>query len=128
MTSAAINIDLDKLLDIVLKGVRRASVFMGLGINVALDEKHIKSIAKIQLGFVEKRLAQMDIRLEVSDSALAELAETGFDPVYGARPLKRAIQAQIENLLAKEILEGRFAAKDTVKVDYKGGKFVFSKS
>jgi ATP-dependent Clp protease ATP-binding subunit ClpB len=94
----------------------------------ALDEKHIKSIAKIQLGFVEKRLAQMDIRLEVSDSALAELAKTGFDPVYGARPLKRAIQSQIENLLAKEILEGRFAAKDTVKVECKSGKFIFSKS
>jgi ATP-dependent Clp protease ATP-binding subunit ClpB len=94
----------------------------------ALDEKHIKSIAKIQLGFVEKRLAQMDIRLEVSDSALAELAKTGFDPVYGARPLKRAIQSQIENLLAKEILEGRFAAKDKVKVECKSGKFVFSKS
>ncbi len=94
----------------------------------ALDEKHIKSIAKIQLGFVEKRLAQIDIRLEVSDSALAELAKTGFDPVYGARPLKRAIQAQIENPLASAILEGRFAAKDTVKVECKSGKFVFNKS
>src|SRR5713101_6879376 len=94
----------------------------------ALDEKHIKSIAKIQLGFVEKRLAQMDIKLEVSDATLAELAKTGFDPVYGARPLKRAIQAQIENPLAMEILEGRFASKDKVKVDCKSGKFVFSKS
>ena len=94
----------------------------------ALDEKDIKSIARIQLKFVEKRLAQMDIKLEVSDAALAELAKTGFDPVYGARPLKRAIQAQIENPLAMEILEGRFAAKDKVKVDYKGGKFVFSKT
>jgi ATP-dependent Clp protease ATP-binding subunit ClpB len=94
----------------------------------ALDEKDIKSIARIQLGFVEKRLAQMDIKLEVSDAALAELAKTGFDPVYGARPLKRAIQAQIENPLAMEILEGRFAGKDKVKVDCKGGKFVFSKS
>jgi len=94
----------------------------------ALDEKHIKSIAKIQLGFVEKRLAQMDIRLEVEDSALTELAKTGFDPVYGARPLKRAIQSQIENPLASALLEGRFAAKDKVKVDCKGGKFVFNKS
>jgi ATP-dependent Clp protease ATP-binding subunit ClpB len=94
----------------------------------ALDEKHIKSIAKIQLGFVEKRLAQMDIKLEVGDAVLAELAKTGFDPVFGARPLKRAIQAQIENPLASALLEGRFAAKDKVKVDCKGGKFVFSKS
>jgi ATP-dependent Clp protease ATP-binding subunit ClpB len=94
----------------------------------ALDEKHIKSIAKIQLGFLEKRLAQMDIKLEVGDAVLAELAKTGFDPVFGARPLKRAIQAQIENPLASALLEGRFAAKDKVKVDCKGGKFVFSKS
>ena len=94
----------------------------------ALDEKDIKSIARIQLKFVEKRLAQMDIRLEISDSALDELAKTGFDPVFGARPLKRAIQSQIENPLAMEILEGRFAAKDKVKVECKSGKFVFSKT
>ncbi|HMK13683.1 MAG TPA: ATP-dependent chaperone ClpB [Burkholderiales bacterium] len=94
----------------------------------ALDEKDIKSIARIQLKFVEKRLAQMDIRLEISDSALDELAKTGFDPVFGARPLKRAIQSQIENPLAMEILEGRFAAKDKVKVECKSGKFLFIKT
>jgi len=94
----------------------------------ALDEKDIKSIAKIQLKFVEKRLAQMDIKLEVNDSALAELAKTGFDPVYGARPLKRAIQAQIENPLAMEILEGRIAPKDKIKVEFKDGKFNFNKA
>ncbi|HVS27529.1 MAG TPA: ATP-dependent chaperone ClpB [Burkholderiales bacterium] len=93
----------------------------------ALDEKNIRAIAKIQLGYLEKRLAQVDIRLQVGDAALDELAKAGFDPVYGARPLKRAIQAQIENPLASALLEGRFAAKDTVKVDCKGGKFVFSK-
>ncbi|HSS46316.1 MAG TPA: ATP-dependent chaperone ClpB [Burkholderiales bacterium] len=93
----------------------------------ALDEKNIKAIAKIQLGYLEKRLAQIDIRLQVGDAALDELAKAGFDPVYGARPLKRAIQAQIENPLASALLEGRFAAKDTVKVDCKGGKFIFSK-
>ena len=93
----------------------------------ALDEKDIKSIAKIQLKFVEKRLAQMDIKLDISDSALDELAKTGFDPVYGARPLKRAIQSQIENPLAMEILEGRIASKDKIKVDCKNGKFVFNK-
>jgi len=94
----------------------------------ALDEKDIKSIAKIQLKFVEKRLAQMDIKLDISDSALDELAKTGFDPVYGARPLKRAIQSQIENPLAMEILEGRIASKDKIKVDCKNGKFVFNKA
>ncbi|HRH14200.1 MAG TPA: ATP-dependent chaperone ClpB [Azonexus sp.] len=82
----------------------------------ALDEKHIAGIAKIQLGYLEKRLAQLEMGLVVDDSALAELAQAGFDPVFGARPLKRAIQQQIENPLAKAILEGRFAAKDTIRV------------
>jgi ATP-dependent Clp protease ATP-binding subunit ClpB len=93
----------------------------------ALDEKNIKSIAKIQLGILGKRLAGMDIRLDVADSALAEIARAGFDPVYGARPLKRAIQASIENPLAKRILEGEFGAKDTVKIAAKGGTIQFSK-
>jgi ATP-dependent Clp protease ATP-binding subunit ClpB len=92
----------------------------------ALDEKHIKSIAKIQLGFLEKRLAALEIRIEVSDAALKELASVGFDPIFGARPLKRAIQQMIENPLAKALLEGRFAAKDTIRVDYKKG-FTFEK-
>ncbi|MBL8420066.1 MAG: ATP-dependent chaperone ClpB [Dechloromonas sp.] len=82
----------------------------------ALDEKHIAGIARIQLGYLEKRLAQLEMGLVVDDSALAELAQAGFDPVFGARPLKRAIQQQIENPLAKSILEGRFAAKDTIRV------------
>jgi ATP-dependent Clp protease ATP-binding subunit ClpB len=94
----------------------------------ALDEKHIKSIAKIQLTLLEKRLAQLEIRLETSDAALKELAAAGFDPVYGARPLKRAIQASIENPLAKAILEGRFAAKDTICADFRKGGFTFEKS
>jgi ATP-dependent Clp protease ATP-binding subunit ClpB len=93
----------------------------------ALDEKHIRSIARIQLAYLEKRLAALDMRLEVSDAVLAELANAGFDPLYGARPLKRAIQASIENPLAKEILEGRFAAKDIVSVDVRDGRIVFSK-
>ena len=94
----------------------------------ALDEKHIKSIARIQLGYLEKRLAAMEMKLEVSDPALAEIANAGFDPVYGARPLKRAIQSQLENPLAKLILEGRFAAKDTVKVECLGGVMKFEKA
>jgi ATP-dependent Clp protease ATP-binding subunit ClpB len=93
----------------------------------ALDEKHIKSIAKIQLGMLKKRLAGMEIGLDVADSALAEIAKAGFDPVYGARPLKRAIQASIENPLAKRILEGEFGAKDTVKIAAKGGTIQFGK-
>jgi ATP-dependent Clp protease ATP-binding subunit ClpB len=68
------------------------------------------------------------MNLVVTDAALSELAQAGFDPVFGARPLKRAIQAQIENPLAKEILEGRFGAKDTITVDSKNGVIVFSKS
>jgi len=93
----------------------------------ALDEKNIKSIAKIQLGILTKRLAGMEIGLVVADSALAEIAKAGFDPVYGARPLKRAIQASIENPLAKRILEGEFGPKDTVKIAAKGGAIQFSK-
>jgi ATP-dependent Clp protease ATP-binding subunit ClpB len=93
----------------------------------ALDEKHIKSIAKIQLGHLEKRLAAMDLKLEVGDGVLAELAHVGFDPVFGARPLKRAIQSAIENPLAKEILEGRFAPKDVIRVTSAGGKIRFEK-
>jgi ATP-dependent Clp protease ATP-binding subunit ClpB len=93
----------------------------------ALAEEHIKSIARIQLRILESRLAKMDYRLDVSEAALAEVAKVGFDPVYGARPLKRAIQSEIENPLAKAILEGRFAPKDTIAVDYRGGKWAFDK-
>jgi ATP-dependent Clp protease ATP-binding subunit ClpB len=93
----------------------------------ALDEKNIKSIARIQLQYLEKRLAAMEMKLDVSEAALKEIANAGFDPVYGARPLKRAIQAQLENPLAKQILEGRFAAKDIIKVDCVGGGMRFEK-
>ncbi|HTH94179.1 MAG TPA: ATP-dependent chaperone ClpB [Rhodocyclaceae bacterium] len=82
----------------------------------SLDENNIASIAKIQLGYLEKRMSRMDMALRVEDSALKELAKAGFDPVFGARPLKRAIQERIENPLAKAILEGRFGAKDVVSV------------
>jgi len=93
----------------------------------ALDDKHIRDIARIQLGYLEKRLAKMDITLSVSDEALADIAKVGFDPVFGARPLKRAIQEHIENPLAKAILEGRFGAKDTVVVDAQNGQLGFHK-
>ncbi|SFN40248.1 ATP-dependent Clp protease ATP-binding subunit ClpB [Nitrosospira briensis] len=94
----------------------------------ALADKHIQSIARIQLQYLEARLAKLQMKLEVTEAALSELAQAGFDPVFGARPLKRAIQAQIENPLAKEILEGRFGAKDTITVDCRNGAIVFSKS
>jgi ATP-dependent Clp protease ATP-binding subunit ClpB len=97
-------------------------VFHGLG------EEHIKAIAKIQLEVLEKRLAKLDLALEVSDTALAEIAKVGFDPVYGARPLKRAIQSEIENPLAKSILEGRFAPKDVIRADWRNGRMVFEKT
>ncbi|MFO1363957.1 MAG: ATP-dependent chaperone ClpB [Burkholderiales bacterium] len=93
----------------------------------ALDEKHIAAIAKIQLRQLAERLAKLELGLDVTESALAELAKVGFDPVYGARPLKRAIQQAIENPLAKAILEGRFAPKDTIRVDWKKGAMAFEK-
>ena len=93
----------------------------------ALGEKQVKSIAGIQLQNLAKRLKGMEMGLEVTEAALGEIANAGFDPVYGARPLKRAIQGEIENPLAKEILAGNFAAKDTIKVDYRGGRMLFSK-
>ncbi|MEP7156897.1 MAG: ATP-dependent chaperone ClpB [Betaproteobacteria bacterium] len=93
----------------------------------ALGEQQIAAIAKIQLRRLELRLAAMEINLKVSDDALAEIAKAGFDPVYGARPLKRAIQQEIENPLSKALLEGKFAAKDTVNVGLKNGMITFAK-
>ncbi len=94
----------------------------------ALAEENIKSIARIQLKVLEQRISKLDYRLEVFDAAVVEIAKAGFDPVYGARPLKRAIQSQIENPLAKAILEGRFAPGDTIRVDYRSGRMTFEKS
>jgi ATP-dependent Clp protease ATP-binding subunit ClpB len=94
----------------------------------ALDDANIKAIARIQLQILEQRLAAMDMTLQVSEAAIAEIASAGFDPVYGARPLKRAIQSEIENPLAKQVLAGEFAAKDIVNVDFQGGKMVFAKT
>jgi ATP-dependent Clp protease ATP-binding subunit ClpB len=94
----------------------------------ALAEEHIKNIARIQLRYLTGRLAKLEMGLEVSEKALSHLASAGFDPVYGARPLKRAIQQAIENPLAKEILEGRFAAGDTILVDHGKEGFAFAKS
>jgi ATP-dependent Clp protease ATP-binding subunit ClpB len=94
----------------------------------ALGEKEVRRIAQIQIRYLAERLAKFELRLEVADAALEELAKIGFDPVYGARPLKRAIQQTIENPLAKAILEGRFAPKDTIRVDFRRGEMVFEKA
>ncbi|MGZ9043817.1 MAG: ATP-dependent chaperone ClpB [Telluria sp.] len=91
----------------------------------ALDEKNIGAIAKIQLKHLEERLAKMEMALDISDEALQKIAEAGYDPVYGARPLKRAIQQQIENPLSKAILSGTFGPKDTITVRVRNGELVF---
>ncbi|WP_066706739.1 ATP-dependent chaperone ClpB [Curvibacter delicatus] len=96
-----------------------------------LDAQHIASIAKIQLQQLQDRLAKMELELKVSDKALGELAKVGFDPVFGARPLKRAIQQRIENPLSKLLLEGKFGPKDVIDVDTdpvrNPGQFSFEK-
>ncbi|MDP2170963.1 MAG: ATP-dependent chaperone ClpB [Rhodocyclaceae bacterium] len=94
----------------------------------ALDEKHIAGIAKIQLQYLEKRLARLEMSLEVSEEALASIAAAGFDPVFGARPLKRAIQERIENPLSRLILEGKLSAKDRIKVGFSKGQLSFDKA
>ncbi|MEW6373153.1 MAG: ATP-dependent chaperone ClpB [Pseudomonadota bacterium] len=91
----------------------------------ALDERNIGAIAKIQLRNLEARLEKMEMALDIDDEALQKIAEAGFDPVYGARPLKRAIQQQIENPLSKAILSGKFGPKDTIPVRVRGGQLVF---
>ena len=93
----------------------------------ALDDKQIGAIARIQLNTLQQRLGKMEIGLTISDAALHKLAEAGFDPVYGARPLKRAIQQQVENPLSKAILQGRFGPKDTVEIDVAGSELGFRK-
>lgn len=93
----------------------------------SLDAKHIQSIANIQLKRLDERLAARDLHLQVSEAALAEIAKVGFDPLFGARPLKRAIQQYIENPVAKAILQGDFADGDNVHVDFVQDQFVFNK-
>lgn len=83
----------------------------------ALDAQHITAIARIQLQLLQERLAKMDLALQVSDAALAELAKVGFDPVFGARPLKRAIQQRIENPLSLLLLQGQYPPKSLIPVN-----------
>ncbi|WP_298626674.1 ATP-dependent chaperone ClpB [uncultured Legionella sp.] len=92
----------------------------------ALAKDQIARIAEIQIAYLHRRLKQQDIQLEVSPEALAYLAEAGFDPVYGARPLKRTIQQKLENPLAQSLLKGKFKSGEIIKVDYKEGQLEFS--
>ena len=93
----------------------------------ALDARHIASIAQLQLKILETRLDKLEMKLVVSAEALAEIAKVGYDPVFGARPLKRAIQQRIENPVAKLILQGRFGPKDVIPVDVRDGQFEFGR-
>ena len=123
----------DEMRDAVMEVVRRhfrpefinrideVVVFHGL------RQAQIRAIAEVQIGLLRQRLAEQRMGLEISTAAVDKLGEAGFDPVYGARPLKRAIQAYLETPLAQALLEGRFAAGDTVQVDVADGRFVFTK-
>jgi ATP-dependent Clp protease ATP-binding subunit ClpB len=93
----------------------------------SLDRSNIQSIAKIQLQRLHERLAKLEMQLDVSDAALELIGKVGYDPVFGARPLKRAIQQQIENPVAKLILAGKFGPKDVIPVDVRDGELVFDR-
>ncbi len=93
-----------------------------------LGKEEIRKIAAIQLKHLEKRLAENDMTLEITEAALDLLGEEGFDPVYGARPLKRAIQSEIENPLAQQLLAGEYVSEDHIVIDVDNGKFTFSKA
>ncbi|MCH7830496.1 MAG: ATP-dependent chaperone ClpB [Proteobacteria bacterium] len=93
-----------------------------------LGREHIKIIVDIQLGYLRERLAERDIRIHLSAAARDKLADAGFDPVYGARPLRRAIQQQIENPLAQEILQGHFVPGDLIEVGVADERLEFRKA
>lgn len=93
----------------------------------SLDRGNIQAIAKIQLARLHDRLAKLDMALDVSEAALEQIGKVGYDPLFGARPLKRAIQQEIENPVAKLILAGRFGPKDVIPVDMQDGRFVFER-
>ncbi|MGH8475469.1 MAG: ATP-dependent chaperone ClpB, partial [Methylococcales bacterium] len=93
-----------------------------------LGREQLRAITKIQIRYLKKRLQERDMLIEVSDEALEKLGEAGFDPIYGARPLKRAIQQQLENRLAQDILAGKFGPGDTIRVDVREEEIVFNKA
>jgi ATP-dependent Clp protease ATP-binding subunit ClpB len=93
-----------------------------------LAREQIRAIATIQIDYLHRRLKDRQMGLDITDAALDKLGEAGFDPVYGARPLKRAIQHQLENPLAQQILSGQFVPGDVIEVDVEGDAFKFRKS
>ena len=93
-----------------------------------LGREQIRSITEIQIGYLRQRLLDKELNLQISEAALDKLGEAGFDPVYGARPLKRAIQQRLENSLAQQLLQGDFVAGDTINVDVEGDELVFKQS
>jgi ATP-dependent Clp protease ATP-binding subunit ClpB len=92
-----------------------------------LQEEQIRAIARIQIRYLQDRLAEREMRVELSDAALDHLGKAGFDPVYGARPLKRAIRTQVENPLAQEILAGKFGPGDLIEVGLAGDALTFER-
>ncbi|NLG65209.1 MAG: ATP-dependent chaperone ClpB, partial [Actinobacteria bacterium] len=90
--------------------------------------EHIKGIVEIQLDLLRKRLAERDITLEITEAAKAYLAQQGYDPAYGARPLKRLIQREIQDKVALALLKGEFSDGDTIRVDERGLELVFEKT
>jgi ATP-dependent Clp protease ATP-binding subunit ClpB len=94
----------------------------------ALGKEQLADIAELQLERLRARLAERKLSLELTDAAKDVLAEAGWDPIYGARPLKRALQRLVENPLAQRLLEGEFAEGDTIRVDAENGELVFARA
>lgn len=92
----------------------------------SLGKEQIRSIAEVQIELLRDRLHEQNLEFEISEAALDKLGEAGFDPVYGARPLKRAIQQYLETPLSKDLLAGNFTSGQTIKVDLQDGELVFS--
>ena len=92
----------------------------------ALDSANIRSIARVQLRDLEDRLAEREMTITVSEAALDEIASVGFDPLFGARPLRRAIQKHLENPISRLILEGKLIPESAITVDFQGSEFTFS--
>ena len=93
-----------------------------------MSKEQLAEIAELQLERLRARLAERKLSLELTDAAKEVLAEAGWDPAYGARPLKRALQRLVENPLAQRLLEGEFAEGDTIRVDAQNGELVFERA
>jgi ATP-dependent Clp protease ATP-binding subunit ClpB len=120
----------DALLDVVARHFRPEFVNRIDEVVVfhPLTSEQIKGIALFQLALLNKRLAEQELEVDLTSAVLATLAEAGFDPVYGARPLKRALQQRVENPLAHAILNGDFVRGDKIKGDMSNGRITFSRA